>query len=212
MNKVTEKKLQITKNIITSILGQNDMNKAIIIRQLQKDFKNSIILKSTPSNNLTVKEYIQLYSLDDKLIKKYKIDKYNDYLFKTLSSGEKQFIQIVVMASSEYDTIILDSALSAITNSLKASLLRMLKNTKKTIINITNDNEEIIYGKKVLILKDNEVILNDDIKNLINDEKYFKQIRSDLPFMISLSLKLKYYNLLDKQITSMDRMVDKLWK
>jgi hypothetical protein len=88
----------------------------------------------------------------------------------------------------------------------------MLKNTKKTIINITNDNEEIIYGKKVLILKDNEVILNDDIKNLINDEKYFKQIKSDLPFMISLSLKLKYYNLLDKQITSMDRMVDKLWK
>ena len=33
-----------------------------------------------------------------------------------------------------------------------------------------------------------------------------------MPFMVDLSIKLKYYNLLDKLIYNMEEMVDTLWK
>ena len=45
----------------------------------------------------------------------------------------------------------------------------------------------------------------------VTNEKELKSIGFDMPFMANLSLKLKYYGLVDDVITNMNAMVKQLW-
>ena len=47
---------------------------------------------------------------------------------------------------------------------------------------------------------------------MLQDDKIWKEAGMKLPFMADLSLKLKYYNLLDEPILDMNKMVKQLWK
>ena len=196
----------------TAIIGSNNMNKDKVSKQLLKQYSNAIILSNNPLYNYSVREYILSYTnkINSPKFKKYNIDKLFDYSFNTLSIGEKQLVQIITILLSSKDIIILNDALSMITN--KEIILKKINTYKnKTIINITSNKDDIVYFKKTMLI-DNKVILYDDTIKLMDDETSFKLISQDLPFMASLSLKLKYYDLINKPILNMDRMVDKIWK
>ena len=203
--------MDIIELTTTAIIGSNNLNKDKVSKQLSKQFKNSIILNNNPKYNYTVREYILNYTdkINNIKFKTYKIDKLFDFSFNTLSMGEKQLVQIVTMLLSDYETIIINDALSMITNNRIFRRLKTYKN--KTIIYITSNKEDIVYFKRTMLL-DNKVLLHDDTIKLMEEEKSFKLISQDLPFMASLSLKLKYYDLINKPILNMDRMVDKIWK
>lgn len=203
--------MDIIELTTTAIIGSNNLNKDKVSKQLSKQFKNSIILNNNPKYNYTVREYILNYTdkINNIKFKTYKIDKLFDFSFNTLSMGEKQLVQIVTMLLSNYETIIINDALSMITNNRIFRRLKTYKN--KTIIYITSNKEDIVYFKRTMLL-DNKVLLHDDTIKLMEEEKSFKLIFQDLPFMASLSLKLKYYDLINKPILNMDRMVDKIWK
>ena len=203
--------MDIIELTTTAIIGSNNLNKDKVSKKLSKQFKNSIILNNNPKYNYTVREYILNYTdkINNIKFKTYKIDKLFDFSFNTLSMGEKQLVQIVTMLLSDYETIIINDALSMITNNRIFRRLKTYKN--KTIIYITSNKEDIVYFKRTMLL-DNKVLLHDDTIKLMEEEKSFKLISQDLPFMASLSLKLKYYDLIDKPILNMDRMVDKIWK
>lgn len=203
--------MDIIELTTTAIIGSNNLNKDKVSKQLSKQFKNSIILNNNPKYNYTVREYILNYTdkINNIKFKTYKIDKLFDFSFNTLSMGEKQLVQIVTMLLSNYETIIINDALSMITNNRIFRRLKTYKN--KTIIYITSNKEDIVYFKRTMLL-DNKVLLHDDTIKLMEEEKSFKLISQDLPFMASLSLKLKYYDLINKPILNMDRMVDKIWK
>ena len=203
--------MDIIELTTTAIIGSNSLNKDKVSKQLEKQFKNSIILNNNPKYNYTVREYILNYTdkIDSIKFKTYKIDKLFDFSFNTLSMGEKQLVQIVTMLLADYETIIINDALSMITNNRIFRRLKTYKN--KTIIYITSNKEDIVYFKRTMLL-DNKVLLHDDTIKLMEEEKSFKLISQDLPFMASLSLKLKYYDLINKPILNMDRMVDKIWK
>ena len=46
----------------------------------------------------------------------------------------------------------------------------------------------------------------------MKEDSLINKIGLTLPFMVDLSLKLKYYDLIDDVELDMNRMVDKLWK
>ena len=81
-----------------------------------------------------------------------------------------------------------------------------------TIINVTHDMEDTIYGDKIIVLDNGKVIFNDDKAVVYNEEKKLKSLGLELPFMVDLSRKLKYYGLVDGDILSMNEMVNHLWK
>ena len=203
MNKGTEKRIfDIMPNSFTTILCSNCIDKI----KLGNSIKNK-------SDLLITTKAIDLYGdVDKKLVNMLKIKDLLLYDFDTLSSGEKQLVQIVTALGSDFDRIIIVDALSNISLINKEKILKYLKKLKnKTVIYITNNKEDIIYTDN-FILYDNEVILNDKLSIVLDKEKEFKKAGFELPFMPLLSLKLKYYNLIDKPILSMERMVDKLWK
>ena len=49
-------------------------------------------------------------------------------------------------------------------------------------------------------------------EEVLLEEKKFNNLGLALPFMAELSIKLKYYDLIDDLIFDMDEMVNKLWK
>ena len=97
----------------------------------------------------------------------------------------------------------------------KKNILLLLKRINNdfntTILNITHDVEESIYGSDILIL-DHGVLVHDSKDNVYKQEKLLKKNGFDLPFMVNLSNKLSYYDMLDDVIFDMDEMVDLLWK
>ena len=108
--------------------------------------------------------------------------------------------------------IILDNNLNNVDNQTKTKLFKYMKQTKKTIINITNDVEESVYGDYLILINEKEIVLNNNIKTAFKQEKLFKNNNLELPFMASLSLKLGYYDLIDNIYLDMNKLVNKLWK
>lgn len=133
-----------------------------------------------------------------------------------LSSGDKELVALASALVTEPKILILDEAFTMMDGVEKESILKMLerlvKEKKITIINVTHNMEDTIYGDKIIVLNNGKIVLNDDKNQVYQEEKILKKMGLDLPFMIDLSRKLKYYGLVDGDIISMNEMVNHLWK
>lgn len=135
---------------------------------------------------------------------------------KCLSGGEKQLVCLGCALVISPSLLILDEAFSMIDSVSKFKMLKLLKKINNdfnvTIINITHDIEESVYGDDILVINNGSIVIHDDKLVVYNEEKLLKKIGFDLPFMVNLSKKLSYYDLVDSIILDMDKMVDLLWK
>ena len=133
----------------------------------------------------------------------------------SLSSGEKQLVSLGCALVTGPSLIILDEALCMLDDLSRVNILMYLRRINKdfgtTILNITHDIEESVYGDDILILSDG-VLVHDTKEEVYKQEKLLRENGFDLPFMVSLSNKLSYYDMVDSIIFDMDEMVDLLWK
>lgn len=132
-----------------------------------------------------------------------------------LSLGEKYLISIFIAISSEPRLIIFDNCFSMLDMITRRKLFVLLKALNKkgmTILNFTSDNNEILEGNSVIILKNGHILLKSDISNAFNDLDLYEKNNIQLPFIIELSSKLKYYGKVDKIYFSMKKLVDDLWQ
>lgn len=133
-----------------------------------------------------------------------------------LSGGEKQLVALASVLVMRPRILILDEALTMIDEVEKNHILKVLKKLHKTtgitILNVTHDIEESVYGDEIAILKDGKILLSGEKEIVYENEKVLKEAHLELPFMVALSKKLGYYRLVDKIIYNMNEMVDALWK
>lgn len=133
-----------------------------------------------------------------------------------LSSGEKQIVSLARKLVVNPKILILDDSLSMLDNVTKENVFKYLKKLNKkqkmTIIHFTQSEEDSLYGKDIVILNSGSVIMNDKKEIVLTKEKLFKDANLELPFIADLSLKLKYYGLIDHIILDMNKMVRVLWK
>lgn len=205
-------------NIIINKINMNKKNKENIrknIGYIPNNINESIIMDTVLdeillSNPNASKKEINL------LLEEFKLeDKINDNP-RNLSGGEKQLMYIISVLIRHPKLIILDDAFSMLDNLSKYKIMNKLKKISKenniTIVNITNDTEDTIYGDMIAILNNGKIIINDRKEIVLNNESLFKSLNLKIPFMVDLSQKLKYYNLVDILEFNMDSMVNKLWK
>ena len=219
---------QIIKNKITTISGPNGCGKSTLSKYLKKEKTEKLVLLESEINKnktLSVLDVIKKYSKKeenyifqkiDSFKKIIDIEKYLEYNFSKINNSYKQIVLLFSSMISDYELIILDNNLIYIDNYNKNKLLKYIKKvskeSKKTIINITNDNEEMMISDYIILIKNNEIILNCSIKKAMIDERKFRDCNLELPFMASLSLKLKYYNMIDTVYLDMNKLVNKIWK
>lgn len=134
----------------------------------------------------------------------------------SLSGGEKQLVALASALVIEPRILILDEALTMVDREVKEKTYKVLQELHKTenltIINVTHDLEESLYGDDIVVIDQGQLILKGPKELVLEEERVFNNLGIDLPFMASLSIKLKYYGLVDKIILDMDEMVDLLWK
>lgn len=134
----------------------------------------------------------------------------------TLSGGEKQLVSLASALVIEPKIIILDEALTMVDLDVREKIYTILKEINKekgiTILNVTHEMDEVLYGDTIIVLSDGKIVLNGKTKEVLKEEKKFNKLGLSLPFMADLSIKLKYYGLIDEMILDMDEMVDELWK
>ena len=134
----------------------------------------------------------------------------------TLSGGEKQLVSLATALITEPKILIIDEALSMVDSYDRDRIYKVLKkineNNKMTIINVTHDVDEVLYGKKIVLLSKGNIIDYASTKKILSDEKKFNELKLDIPFIVDLSNKLKYYELIDKMYLNMKDLVNDLWK
>lgn len=224
--------LNIKKNSFITILGSNGSGKSTLAKLISKGNENILIndnnicyIFSDPNKQIigkTVKEQLSFYLKEQnctdnqiklrisKIIKEFNLQSIIDKDPYLLSNGEKQMIVLLSNIISDFKIIILDDALNMVDFANKDKILKYIKKKKRTIINITNDTEECIYGTDVVILN-KKIVLNKPLIEALKEEKVFLENNLKLPFMAELSIKLRYYELLDQIILDMEDMVDKIW-
>lgn len=197
-----------------------------------KDIRDNIgVVFENPDNIFvcdTVKDEI-LFSLNsmcyaegtvkskfNKVLKYVPVENLLNRNLNSLSGGEKQLVALASALIKEPKILILDEALSMVDGITKKEILAILKRLndekKMTIINVTHDIEETVYGTRIIVLEHGKIVLDDNKSNVYKEEKTLKKVGLDLPFMVDLSNKLSYYGLVDDVILNMNEMVNHLWK
>ena len=152
----------------------------------------------------------------NKIINELKLESILAKDLHNLSIGEKQKVAFATTLVTEPKILILDGAFTMIENKTKNEILKILKdlqkNKKITIIMTTNDTNDCLLGDKIVIIQEGTIIKEGSTEEVCKEEKLFRQIGLELPFMVDLSIKLQYYGLIDKIIYDMNEMVDTIWK
>lgn len=145
-----------------------------------------------------------------------KIDNLLDVDPRSLSGGEKQRVALASILVIRPKIIILDEALAMIDSIEKKEILNILKglNSEKkvTIINITHDLEETLYGNKIVVIDKGIKLIEGSTLDVLKKDRILTKLGFKLPFMVDLSLKLQLYNLIDDIQLDMDDLVVSLWK
>ena len=112
--------------------------------------------------------------------------------------------------------LIIDDSFDMVDSVTKDKLMALLKKINRdkncTIIFVTSNTEDTLFFDRLVLLSEGNILLDDKTKNSFDNIKLFKAVGLTLPFMVDLSNKLQYYELIDKIEFNMDKLVNKLWK
>ncbi len=202
-------------------INDNELNVADEVSVVIGDYNNNIThvnvkeLLLFPLENLKYKKEEMWKSLND-VVKLLKIEKYLDSNIVDLDYSVQKKIILASALISKPKLLVLDDFFIntniVTTKQLLNTLKTLNKNYNLTIINITHDINESLYGEQLQVLFNDKIVIDCNINNIIEHEKKLKEYHYELPNIIDLSNKLKCYNMINKIILDIDRLVKAIWK
>lgn len=146
----------------------------------------------------------------------FKINKLLDKKTSDLTNSEKQILLIAISLLHNPKILLLDNAFSMMDRKTKQDVKKTLKEyqikNKLTIIQATTDLEDTIDTDYLYIMNDGDIILEGEPLTVLKEDTILNRLGLSLPFMVDLSLKLEFYELLDGIEVDINRMVNTLWK
>ncbi len=232
--------LSINVGTFATILGNNGSGKTTLARILSGTLKyKGELSKFFKSNEIGFIDEIYEYDSDDlvmnvliKEAKKLKKDdirnkifnisvmfnfsKNLDKSFDNLSFTQKKLVVLGSYLIQNIKMLILDNFFEDFDKNLKKEIIKKLKRFAKreniTVVNFSNDVDEIFYADDIIIIGDGKVLLDGSKRKVFEKEDVFEKYELERPFVVSLSDKLKFYDLIDKIYFDEKKLVDDLWK
>ena len=69
-----------------------------------------------------------------------------------------------------------------------------------------------MISDKIYVLNEGKIVLSGTKEEVYKEENILHNLGFELPFMVELSNRLMFYDLIDHVIYDMEEMVDNLWK
>ena len=151
----------------------------------------------------------------DEIVNKFNL---SDILNKSpndLNNNQKQIVSLAAALIHDPEILILDESLTYFDPYDKENILKLLVELKEkgmSIIHVTQDIEDTLISDEIVVIDDKKVILKGSKEEVYEEEKLLNKLGYKLPFMVELSNRLKFYDLIDETIYDMQKMVDTLWK
>ncbi len=132
-----------------------------------------------------------------------------------LNTFEKVKVLIAVSIIHEPKVLLLDDILVELSNEDKEKILLMLKRIIRElniiVIMTSSSLTDSIYSDAILVIDEGLVRYSGRLGDILEHDNALTRMGIEIPVMMDMSLKLKFYNLLDKVILNEEEMVDTLW-
>ena len=144
------------------------------------------------------------------------VNKLLDKKIHDLTKSEKQQLQLVISLLHEPKLLLLDNPFSMMDRITKRNMMKKLKeyqaSNNLTIILATTNLEETIDSNYLYIINKGGIVIEGKPLNVLKEDTLINRLGLEIPFMVDLSLKFEFYQLLDDIELDIDRMVNTLWK
>lgn len=215
--------------LLKVISGLINTKKIIYDNSIIRDLKDIAYMGNITFNFDTVLKNIryplECLGLDDDKISKLvkdickdlKISNLINSKIKDLNYYEKLRVFLASILVSGPKLLLLDDPclyLSPLEKEEFMGILEQLRSTGLTIILSTSSLDEVIYtiNSTLYVLDKGGIVSSGEMLEVLSDDSLLNKLGLKLPFMVDLSVKLKYYNLVSKINMSPLGMVDLLWK
>ena len=227
----------VPKDNFITISGPNNCGKTTLLRILNREIitENKVIIENRGINNYKIEEYSklvgcvipledifeektveeELLSINtkiDKIVKELKLTKLLSKNISNLSDKEKILIQLTKAVLRKPSILLIDDLSLYFDKKKKKDIFKFLRKQKLTIVYTTLSLEDTLYSDYLYIIGDKKVALEGNPLYILQKDNIINKLGLKLPFMVDLSVKLKDYELIDKQILDPKEMVDELWK
>lgn len=129
-----------------------------------------------------------------------------------LSGGQMQLAAIAGVLAMQPECLIFDEAVSmldSITKKKVISLLGKLHSKGKTIIHITHNLDEAYHAKRVVALKNGEILYDGNMDYFL-EKGIFMEAGMESSTMMDLSLRLKHAGILETVTSDRDTIVEEI--
>ena len=205
-------------SILINSIDLNDNNFKLLRRYLAVVFKDSPFVKERvidelrfPLENQGIKPQDISNQVND-LLDYFDLSDLSYNSVDCLTFSEKIKIRILSYLIMNPKYIALDDLLIETDSFFVNQLLKYIKEKEIYLINVTTNMEELLYTDYVLCLYDKKIGFEGEIKQIIKEEKLFKRMGMSLPFIVDLSIQLKYYGLINEIYFNQNDLLEAIWK
>lgn len=225
--------LSINKGCHITILGSVGSGKSTLIRLIKEKHKDIhivsdyYIIESKPLNQIvgkTVEEQLTFHMRMNnysnrkisnrikKIVKHFSFEEILNIDPFHLSVGIQQLVVIASYLILDSDILIFDNAFNLLDEFNKQKVFDYLKTKKKTtIIAFSSNPEDVLMGQEMAIMN-KKIVFRSTLKTAFDNDKVFLSNNLNMPFMADLSLKLEYYEIIDRIILDKNDLVNEIWK
>ena len=129
-----------------------------------------------------------------------------------LTKYEQAFIKILSLLIIKPKILGIDDMLTYLTINEKCKIIKYAKENKISILNVTSNPEEVLFGTDIIILDHMNVVAYEKTEEILSNNKYLPKLGMSEPFIVELSTNLNYYDLLKKKYYDMKTLIGELWK
>lgn len=197
---INEYDIDYLRKNITAVLNNFIFNTTYVKSELEY-YQRCLKYDDKLINN-NIKKFVTFFNLDNILNKE----------IGEISRSEKAFIKILSLLIINPRVIGIDDMLTYLSNKDKLKIVKYSKENNISILNVTSNSEELLFGTKIVVLDNFHAVLYDDTLNVLSNDKTLSKIGMNMPFIAELSNNLNYYDLLKEKYFDINSLVGELWK